>query len=97
MFAKANLDDDMNVYNIYYDHELFIYPFINQEMPEYIGKVPIVEESPQSTRIDYLDKLFDDYEKKVNRDVEGFIICKDKVSINKYVRRKDGILKPHKE
>lgn len=30
MFAKANMDDKFNLYNLIYDHNLFIYPFQSQ-------------------------------------------------------------------
>ena len=33
MFAKANIDQDYNLYNLIYDHDLFIYPFVSQEIP----------------------------------------------------------------
>ena len=42
MFAKANYDNGA-IKNLYYEHDLFKYPFINQEFPEYIGIVPVVE------------------------------------------------------
>ena len=44
MFAKANIDDEYNLYNIIYDHNLFKYPFKNQMIPKFIGVVPEVVE-----------------------------------------------------
>jgi len=94
IFAKANLNDEMKVYNIYYDHDLFIYPFIDQKIPEYFTIVPIVKKCPEDISIPALDKLFIKYEEKVGREVEGFIVIKDKVNVTKYVRRKRGKLEP---
>jgi len=37
MFAKANVDEDFNLYNLIYDHKLFIYPFQSQVIPNCIG------------------------------------------------------------
>jgi len=42
MFAKANVDEDFNLYNLIYDHKLFIYPFQSQVIPNCIGIVPEV-------------------------------------------------------
>ena len=42
MFAKANMDDEFNLYNLIYDHNLFIYPFQSQEIPKCMGIVPVV-------------------------------------------------------
>ena len=35
-FAKANVDDDFNLYNLNYNHDDFIYPFESQEIPKFI-------------------------------------------------------------
>lgn len=43
MFAKANYQNN-EIKNLYYDRELFLYPFIDQNFPDYIGIVPIVIE-----------------------------------------------------
>ena len=94
MFAKANIDDDFNLYNIYYNHELFIYPFENLEIPKWIGKVPMVYELEYLPDKDKLDVLYERYINKVNRNVEGFVVnCNN--NIRKYVRMKNGKLQEH--
>ena len=94
MFAKANIDDDFNLYNIYYNHELFIYPFENLEIPKCIGKVPMVYELEYLPDKDKLDVLYERYINKVNRNVEGFVVnCNN--NIRKYVRMKNGKLQEH--
>lgn len=40
MFAKANVDGEGNLYKILYNPELFIYPFVDQEIPEFVSTVP---------------------------------------------------------
>lgn len=95
MFAKANYENG-KVKNIYYDHDLFIYPFENQEFPEYIGVVPVVSTLKEYPEIDTLNKLYSDYTYNIERNVEGFIIIHDN-SIKKYVRMKNGIIKDHHE
>lgn len=85
MFAKANVNPQMELYNFRYYHSLFIYPFKTQAIPNFIGIVPVTYK---------LDKLYECYCKKVNRDVEGFVInYNDKIS--KYVRMKNGKLTEH--
>ena len=94
MFAKANIDEEFNLYNLKYNHELFNYPFVNQIIPNFIGIVPEV------TKIDVLpdkiilDGLYRNYTKKVQRKVEGFVI-NYKDTISKYVRYKNGKLTEH--
>ena len=44
MFAKANINDDLELYNIYYYHALFKYPFNSLEIPSFIGVVPVAYE-----------------------------------------------------
>ena len=41
MFGKANIDAEFNLYNLYYNHDLFIYPFESLEIPKCIGVVPM--------------------------------------------------------
>lgn len=98
MFAKANLKlnqlNKYEAYNILYDRNLFIYPFIDQLIPEYINIVPLVTELDR-VGIDLLDTLYDDYSIKVNRPVEGFIIIYNNQSIEKYVRFKDNKATQH--
>ena len=42
MFAKANIDEEFNLYNIRYNHELFSYPFDDCSIPSFVGIVPEV-------------------------------------------------------
>lgn len=95
MFAKANYEKG-EIKNLYYEHELFIYPFENQEFPEYIGIVPVVEERDRMADIETLDYLYEIYKVKVNRSVEGFVIAQNN-NVNKYVRMKNGQLQSHHE
>lgn len=95
MFAKANYNKG-EIKNLYYEHELFMYPFENQEIPEYIGIVPIVEERETFPDVETLDYNYEIYKIKVNRDVEGFIVAQNN-NINKYVRMKNGKLQEHHE
>lgn len=92
MFAKANVDEDFNLYNIMYDHNLFVYPFDNQEIPNFIGEVPIICEIEYIPNKNALDKIYENYcYKHYNRNVEGIVInCNN--SITKYVRMKNGKL-----
>lgn len=91
MFAKANIDNDYNLYNLIYDHELFIYPFENQEIPKCIGIVPTVVVLGVLPNKNHLDSIYEKYCNDVKRDVEGFVIDYKNV-ISKYVRMKNGKL-----
>lgn len=95
MFAKANIDKG-EIKNLYYEHELFNYPFENQEFPEYIGIVPVVEKRESYPDIETLDYNYEIYKLKVNRNVEGFILAQNN-NVNKYVRMKNGQLQVHHE
>lgn len=94
MFAKANIDDDYNLYNLNYEHSLFIYPFIRQEIPSFIGIVPEVAELNVIPTKEHLDSIYEKYLNKVNRNVEGFVINYKNI-ITKYVRMKNGKLQEH--
>ena len=94
MFAKANIDDNFNLYNLIYDHELFIYPFQSQNIPKCIGIVPEVTEISVLPNKEYLDSIYEKYCNKVNRNVEGFVINYKNI-ITKYVRMKNGKLREH--
>ena len=94
MFAKANIDDDYNLYNLIYDHKLFIYPFANQEFPKFLGIVPEVQELNVLPNKEHLDSIYEKYTNKVNRSVEGFVINYKNI-ITKYVRMKNGKLREH--
>ena len=95
MFAKANYQNG-EIKNLYYDHELFMYPFKNQGIPSYVGIVPIVEETEKYPDIETLDYNYDLYKVKTGRDVEGFILAQNN-NVSKYVRMKNGKLQPHHE
>lgn len=94
MFAKANIDDEYNLYNLIYDHELFKYPFLNQEIPKFIGIVPEVTVLNILPTKEHLDSVYEKYTSKVKRDVEGFVINYKNI-ISKYVRMKNGKLEEH--
>lgn len=91
MFAKANIDNDYNLYNLIYDHELFIYPFENQEIPKCIGIVPTVVVLGILPNKNHLDSIYEKYCYDVKRNVEGLVIDY-KNNISKYVRMKNGKL-----
>ena len=94
MFAKANITEDFELKNIYYYHELFIYPFKDQIIPDFIGIVPIVEELKVIPNKNDLDVIYAGYCEKVNRDVEGIVVNYEN-TITKYVRMKNGKLQDH--
>ncbi len=94
MFAKANIDSDFNLYNLIYNHYLFIYPFISQKIPSFIGIVPIAKEINNIPNKKQLDTIYNNYCEKVDRDVEGFVVNYDN-RITKYVRMKNGKLQEH--
>lgn len=94
MFAKANIDEGYNLYNLIYDHELFKYPFLNQEIPKFIGIVPEVTVLNILPTKEHLDSVYEKYTSKVKRDVEGFVINYKNI-ISKYVRMKNGKLEEH--
>lgn len=94
MFAKANIDDNFNLYNLIYDHKLFIYPFQSQEIPKSIGVVPEVAELNVIPTKEHLDSIYTKYCEKLNRNVEGFVVNYKNI-ISKYVRMKNGQLREH--
>ncbi len=94
MFAKANIDDDFNLYNIYYDHDLFVYPFTTLQIPKCVGIVPVAYKLRYLPTKENLDALYEKYINKVNRNVEGFVINNND-QIEKYVRMKNGKLQEH--
>ena len=89
MFAKANIDDEFNLYNLIYEHDIFKYPFINQELPKFMGVVPEVVELQNLPNKEQLDKIYEKYTNNVKRDVEGFVINYKNI-VTKYVRMKNG-------
>lgn len=94
MFAKANIDDDLSIFNLRYNHDLFKYPFDNLEIPDCIGLVPTVATLEFVPNKDGLDNLYDRYVNKVGRNVEGFVVNYNN-NVEKYVRMKNGKLKEH--
>ena len=94
MFAKANIDDEFNLYNIYYKHDLFNYPFDSLTRPKCVGVVPLVYELEYIPDKDKLDTLYQKYVDKVKRNVEGFVVNVND-NIRKYVRMKNGKLQEH--
>lgn len=94
MFAKATIDDDYNLSNLNYEHDLFIYPFDNQEFPKCMGIVPVVAELNVIPTKEHLDSIYQKYAEKEGRPVEGFVV-NYKNMILKYVRMKGGKLQEH--
>ncbi len=94
MFAKANVNDKFDLFNINYYQEFFIYPFVDKDIPDYIGKVPVAFTVTKQLEIKDLNERYDLYTNSVNRNVEGFIINSGN-SVSKYVRLKDGKLTEH--
>ena len=94
MFAKANVNPQMELYNFRYYHSLFIYPFKTQIIPNFIGVVPTAYKLGIVPDKNKLDKLYTAYCNKTNRKVEGFVVnYQDRIS--KYVRMKNGKLTEH--
>lgn len=95
MFAKANVNEDMELFNIIYKRDLFIYPFANQEIPNFIGVVPLVARLNVVPTVAHLDSLYEKYTNAEKRDVEGFVVDIQN-QITKYVRMKNGKLAEHR-
>lgn len=96
MFAKANIDADFNLFNLKYDHSLFIYPFVDGVIPSFLGIVPEVCETSVLPNKEHLDSIYAKYCAKVGRPVEGFVI-NYLDNICKYVRMKSGKLVEYSE
>lgn len=96
MFAKANITEDFSLKNINYNQDEFNYSFINQEIPYFIGLVPIVYNGHHYGYLikSELDELYEEYTRKVGRNVEGFVVNFEN-NIIKYVRMKNGRLSDH--
>jgi len=96
MFAKARIDDELNVTQINYNVDYLKFAFDSQELPEYISAPVIVERSTKVVDKVYLDVLYDNYcSERTN--VEGFIIIRNDYTVEKYVRRKSKKLIDHFE
>ena len=96
MFAKANVNEKLEIYNLRYDHDLFFYPFTDQIIPDFISLVPIVAEGVTDFTLADMDYLYDHVTRNLNRKVEGFILSNG-TTVRKYVRYKNGELTDHKE
>lgn len=94
MFAKANIDDNFNLTNLVYQHDLFIYPFDNQVFPKCMGIVPVVAELNVIPTKEHLDSIYEKYTEKEGRPIEGFVVNYNN-RILKYVRMKRGKLQEH--
>lgn len=94
MFAKGNVNDEMGLYRLRYSPEHFVYPFTDQQVPEYVGLVPLVATLERLPSVKDLDDLYDEYVASVGRDVEGFVVNYND-NISKYVRMKNGSLADH--
>lgn len=95
-FAKANVNEKLELYNINYYHEFFKYNWIDQTRPDFIGEVPIVLTTTTNFGIEELNKLYEEYSNNYEIKVEGFVINYMN-SIVKYVRLKSGKLEDHHE
>lgn len=101
MFAMARTEGknfgNMVIKKTIYNQDAFASCFNGEKIPEYIGKVPIVSKRKKHLTISKLDKLYDNYTRKVkDRYVEGFIVIDNKTQhIEKYVRKKGEKIKPH--
>lgn len=94
MFAKGNVNDEMGLYRLRYSPEHFVFPFTDQQVPEYVGVVPLVATLERLPSVKDLDDLYDEYVASVGRDVEGFVVNYND-NISKYVRMKNGSLADH--
>lgn len=85
MFAKANVNEKLELYNIKYNHNLFKYSFKDENKPYYIGEVPVVLETKVLPDKKLLDSEYKRYVERVKRPVEGFVVNVND-NISKYVR-----------
>lgn len=85
MFAKARIDEKLNVTNMVYTPEFYKYAFNKQEIPDFMEVVPLVDTVKNKPSILHLDALYDDYLEDVGRNVEGFVITNGS-TVEKYVR-----------
>ena len=99
IFAKANIqgsmeDEPIEAYNLYWNRDFLVYPFVDQVIPDYIS-LPNLVATVKSVAIPELNKLYDEYLLEVDRPVEGFIIMNQSGTITKYVRNKGGKMEEH--
>lgn len=95
IFAKANINEDYDIRNLNYQQELFIYPFVSQEIPSCMDVVAIIRKVSTNPYIKELDELYDDYCSNLDRPCEWFVIH-DWVNAKKYVRYKNLKKTKHK-
>jgi len=96
MFAKANVDQDLELTNVIYNHEHFIYPFESGVIPDCIGVVPVVCKMDHYPTIENLNNLYAEYASAIECNVEGFVI-EQQNSVRKYLRMKNGKPEQHRE
>lgn len=85
MFAKARIDENLNITNMVYTPEFYKYAFNKQEIPSFMEVVPLVDTLKNKPSVLHLDALYDDYLEGVGRNVEGFVITNGS-TVEKYVR-----------
>lgn len=95
MFAKFNMKDGIEAPRIDYNHENFEYPFLNCEIPDYIGRVPIIDYCEYYPTLECLNELYGWWITKVITEVEGFVVYHNGV-VTKYVRCKNGRIENHR-
>jgi hypothetical protein len=95
VFAKARINDDIEIFNIVYKTEFLKYAFTEQVFPSYMNMVTIIGELEQYPNVKELDEIYEWYCDSEQRKVEGFIINNNN-EIKKYVRYKNGKLEAHK-
>ena len=94
MFAKANITEDFTLINKTHYHSLFIYPFKDMKIPDFISLVPTVKICSAIPTKEELDIIYEEYTSKVGRNVEGIVVNYQN-NISKYVRMKSGKMQEH--
>lgn len=94
-FAKGNLDDDLNLVKLNYNHEYFKWSFKSQSVPAFIGVVPVVSITDKVPTKEQLDLLYEEVAQEQNHPVEGFVVAIGNSNVQKYVRLKNGKLQDH--
>ena len=69
MFAKANVNDKLDLFNINYYQKFFIYPFVDKNIPDYIGRVPVAYTTEKQPEIKDLNEWYDFYSKSKRRGI----------------------------
>ena len=94
-FAKGRVNEEMELTKLNYNHDLFKWSFISQEVPQFIGVVPVVSITDEFPTKEELDSLYEEVSQEETHPVEGFVVAVGNDSISKYVRFKDGAMKEH--